>query len=93
MNSKKIDNTKHRGRQLWKLFGLFGMLTWVDQWYRPGKDLSLDLLAQQFSSIFLGEFVAADPAGTGASPSGESDPARHWSQESSASSILSGPGF
>ncbi|MFH1762676.1 MAG: TetR/AcrR family transcriptional regulator [Gemmatimonadota bacterium] len=39
-------------------FGLFGMLNWVDQWYRPGQDLPLNLLADQFAGIFLGGCVS-----------------------------------
>lgn len=39
-------------------FGLFGMLSWVDQWYRPGQDLPLDLLAEQFAGILLGGFAS-----------------------------------
>ena len=74
-------------------FGLFGMLTWVDQWYRPGRDLPLDLLAEQFSVIFLGGFVPTTPNGsTAAAANGERTP-REWSLQDSTSSILSGPGF
>ncbi len=74
-------------------FGLFGMLTWVDQWYRPGRDLPLDLLADQFSVIFLGGFVPTTPNGaTAAAANGERTP-REWSRQDSTSSILSGPGF
>jgi len=74
-------------------FGLFGMLTWVDQWYRPGRDLPLDLLANQFAGIFLGG-VRPKP-GTTMAPEGKNpeEPSQEWSDRKSASSILSGPGF
>jgi AcrR family transcriptional regulator len=62
-------------------FGLFGMLTWVDQWYRPGRDLPLDLLAEEFAGIFLGGVLSGTPA------------TPEWSKKNSASSMLSGPGF
>ena len=74
-------------------FGLFGMLTWVPQWYRPGKDLPLELLADEFSSIFLGGIQSkADPSlGEGTAAGNETT--LEWSKQNSASSILSGPGF
>lgn len=74
------------------VFGLFGMLSWVDRWYRPGRDLPLDLLANEFASIVL--------QGVPARGKGRRDPDRsketsdgEWSEKSSTSSILSGPGF
>ena len=74
-------------------FGLFGMLTWVDQWYRPVRDFPLDLLAEQFAGIFLGGFMS-DPRTNAASSTSEGEGStREWSKKNSASSILSGPGF
>lgn len=74
-------------------FGLLGMLTWVDQWYRPDRDLPLNLLAEQFASIFLGGFPSRDleEAGRKADEGEPSPPS--WSESNAASSILSGPGF
>jgi hypothetical protein len=74
-------------------FGLFGMLTWVHQWYRPGKDLPLEFLANEFSSIFLeGIQPQVDPSiRAGTVPDGETT--LEWSKQVSSSSILSGPGF
>jgi AcrR family transcriptional regulator len=74
-------------------FGLFGMLTWVDQWHRPEKDLPLDALADRFSEILLGGFVAgAHPSSTQEERT-ETEAAKAWSKKNTKSSILSGPGF
>jgi AcrR family transcriptional regulator len=81
-------------------FGLFGMLAWVDQWYRPGRDLPLELLAERFSGIFLGGFLS-EPQTEAATRRTETatrrteaeETTRERSKQSSASSILSGPGF
>jgi AcrR family transcriptional regulator len=74
-------------------FGLFGMLTWVDQWYRPQKDLSVDLLADEFTSIFLGHFLTGSAGGAGGVDPGQDGSSGDWSRKNSTSSILSGPGF
>lgn len=63
-------------------FGLLGMLSWVDQWYRPGEDLPLDLLADEFSSLVLG---GSPVRGSGAE--------KEWMKKGARKSILSGPGF
>lgn len=48
-------------------FALFGMLNWVHTWYRSGRDLQVDQLAEQFSNLFLNGFL--DPRQqTGADP-------------------------
>jgi hypothetical protein len=77
-------------------FGLFGMLTWVDQWYRPERDLPMEVLADQFSEIFLQGFFS----GGGQAPSAdeteekeEEAAAEAWAKLSSSFAILSGPGF
>jgi AcrR family transcriptional regulator len=36
---------------------LFGMMTWMYQWYVPGRDLPMDELANQFANIFLEGFL------------------------------------
>ncbi len=74
-------------------FGLFGMLTWVDQWYRPGRDLPLDLVADQFSSILLGEFMSDGRDGRRRSGEEATASGREWGRKGARSSILSGPGF
>lgn len=74
-------------------FGLFGMLTWVDQWYQPERDLPLDLLAEQFSSIFLRGFLSPPPKRAGEIRAMAVRSTREWSKQNAASSILSGPGF
>ena len=74
-------------------FGLFGRLTWVDQWYRPDQDLPLDLLADEFAAMGMGDFISSGGRKAPGSGSGDSDTAREWSRKESATSILSGPGF
>ena len=74
-------------------FGLFGMLTWVDQWHRPGRDLALDLLAEEFSGIFLGTFLSEEDSLTNGKRSKAEESKREWSKKDSTSSILAGPGF
>jgi AcrR family transcriptional regulator len=74
-------------------FGLFGMLTWVDQWYRPGRDLPLDILAEQFAGIFLGGFLSDPQINPESRPSKAEEPTGEWSKRNSTPSILSGPGF
>lgn len=74
-------------------FGLFGMLTWVDQWYRPKRDLSVDLLADEFTSIFLGHFLTGSPVGAGGVDPDQDGSSGDWTKKNSTSSILSGPGF
>jgi AcrR family transcriptional regulator len=74
-------------------FGLFGMLTWVDQWYRPERDLPLDLLAGQFAGIYL-DGIRSDPRTASAPGLAEAeDTVRGWVEKNSTSSLLSGPGF
>ncbi len=74
-------------------FGLFGMLSWVDQWYRPDRDLPLELLAEQFSGIFLGGRVPGKEQASGKGESEEEDSASKWSKKAGPPSLLSGPGF
>jgi AcrR family transcriptional regulator len=74
-------------------FGLFGMLTWVDQWYRPDRDLSLDLLADEFAAMIMGNFIPSGGRKNVGNGGDDSDTARDWSRKGSTTSILSGPGF
>jgi AcrR family transcriptional regulator len=75
-----------------RAFGLFGMLSWVDQWYRPGKDLPLELLADEFGSIFLDGPADAGRARERAEAKKEKKDG-DWSKSGAGPSILSGPGF
>ena len=74
-------------------FGLFGMLTWVDQWHRPGQDLPLNLLAEQFTGIFLGGFLQDSQMNAPRGTDKNEQPTGVWLEQDSTSSILSGPGF
>jgi AcrR family transcriptional regulator len=74
-------------------FGLIGMLSWVDQWYRPGKDLPLDLLAEEFSSLLLGNPTSTAEGAIGSPPKDSGKEGREWTQKGVTTSILSGPGF
>jgi len=74
-------------------FGLFGMLTWVDKWHRPERDLPMDLLADRFTEIYLKGFLASESwAGKGEGTE-KSGPANEWTRKNRTSSMLSGPGF
>lgn len=42
-------------------FALFGMLNWVHTWYRSGRDLQVDHLADHFSNLFLNGFLSRGP--------------------------------
>ena len=74
-------------------FGLFGMLTWVDQWHKPDRDLPLDLLADQFSALFLGGFVPRSGDATRRPESNGNETSKEWTEKNSTPSMLSGPGF
>jgi TetR/AcrR family transcriptional regulator, cholesterol catabolism regulator len=76
-------------------FALFGMLGWVDQWYRPDRDLPLDLLADSFSEILLGGFVRGTPPAPRALPGrkGPAGSAAAPSGNGARTALLSGPGF
>ena len=41
-------------------FALFGMLNWVHTWYRSGRDLPVDQLAEHFSDLFLRGFLSTE---------------------------------
>jgi TetR/AcrR family transcriptional regulator, cholesterol catabolism regulator len=38
-------------------FSLFGMMNWIYNWYRPGRDVPVEQLAEQMSRIFLGGYL------------------------------------
>lgn len=39
-------------------FALFGMMNWTHTWYRSGRDIPVDRLAEQVYRLFMGGFVA-----------------------------------
>jgi AcrR family transcriptional regulator len=45
------------------VLGLFGMMNWVYTWYRPRVDPSAEVLARQFSDIFLSGIRAGGKSG------------------------------
>lgn len=48
-------------------FAILGMVNWLYQWYRPGGAISQELLAEQFTELFLNGFLGgANPRTTGA---------------------------
>jgi len=45
------------------VLGLFGMMNWLYTWYRPRVDPNAEVLARQFSDIFLGGIRAGGKSG------------------------------
>jgi AcrR family transcriptional regulator len=45
------------------VMGLFGMMNWLYTWYRPRTDPDAEVLAHQFSDIFLGGIRAGGKSG------------------------------
>jgi len=43
-------------------FALFGMMNWIYNWYRPGRDVPVDRLIDEISDLFLGGYSGL-PAG------------------------------
>lgn len=41
------------------VFSLFGMINWIYTWYRPSRDVPVDRLADEMTSLFLGGFLNA----------------------------------
>ncbi len=41
-------------------FALFGMMNWIYNWYRPGRDVPVEELAEDMSRLFLGGFTTDD---------------------------------
>ena len=53
------------------VFALFGMMNWIYTWYRPGRDVPVEALAEQMTRLFMHGFLeGADPAGAGTPPRG-----------------------
>lgn len=46
------------------VMGLFGMMNWLYTWYKPRVDPDADLLAREFSDIFLGGIRSSRGGGT-----------------------------
>jgi TetR/AcrR family transcriptional regulator, cholesterol catabolism regulator len=58
-------------------FSLFGMMNWLYNWYRPGRDVPVDRLAEEMSRLFLGGFLQNGsmlPEGARLAAPGESRP-------------------
>lgn len=58
-------------------FALFGMMNWLYNWYRPGRDVPVDRLADEMSRLFLGGYLQAGtvlPAGVRETAPGDSRP-------------------
>jgi len=92
---KEISPQKRPAELRAAAFALFGMLTWVDQWYHPDRDLPMDLLADSFSGILLEGFRTGTFTPSRSAHTGEAERllTAAWSRKSAASSILAGPGF
>jgi TetR/AcrR family transcriptional regulator, cholesterol catabolism regulator len=58
-------------------FALFGMMNWLYNWYRPGRDVPVERLAEDVSRLFLGGFLqdaSTLPAAAREAVPGESRP-------------------
>lgn len=42
-------------------FSLFGMMNWLYNWYRPDRDVPVEQLAEQMSTLFLGGYLQEGP--------------------------------
>jgi TetR/AcrR family transcriptional regulator, cholesterol catabolism regulator len=58
-------------------FGLFGMMNWVYNWYRPENDVPVDRLAEDMCKLFLGGYLQSEsplPPGTDGGQAGVNQP-------------------
>lgn len=58
-------------------FALFGMMNWLYNWYRPGRDLPVERLAEEMSNLFLAGYLldgASVPAAARQTAPGEQRP-------------------
>ncbi|CAN5684240.1 MAG: TetR/AcrR family transcriptional regulator [Gemmatimonadota bacterium] len=58
-------------------FALFGMMNWLYNWYRPGRDVPIERLAEDMSRLFLGGYLQEGgtlPAGARDAVPGERAP-------------------
>jgi TetR/AcrR family transcriptional regulator, cholesterol catabolism regulator len=42
-------------------FALFGMMNWIYNWYRPGRDIPVAELAREMSRLYLAGYLEAEP--------------------------------
>ncbi len=63
-------------------FALFGMMNWIYNWYRPGRDVGVAELAEDMSQLFLRGYLAGAelPAGVEEGAPGEARPSI-WRRE------------
>ena len=54
-------------------FSLFGMMNWIYNWYRPGRDVPPERLTEEMTHLFLEGFLSAPPPG-GAPARDDGDP-------------------
>lgn len=69
-------------------FSLFGMMNWLYNWYRPGKDVPVEQLADHMSRLFLGGYLQDGtevPAGALEAAPGENAPS-FWRSQADGSS-------
>ncbi len=65
-------------------FALFGMMNWLYNWYRPGRDVPVERLAEDMSRLFLGGYLQEGgvlPAGARDAVPGEREPSIWRSNE------------
>lgn len=55
-------------------FGLFGMMNWIYTWYRPGRDVGVDKLADDVIHLFLRGHLAAGVEDGGEQARGSVEP-------------------
>lgn len=51
-------------------FALFGMMNWLYNWHRPGRDAPPEKLAEEMARIFLHGYLSATPAEAAPAPAG-----------------------
>src|SRR5690606_10669046 len=63
-------------------FALFGMMNWIYNWYRPGRDVGVAELAEDMSQLFLRGYLAGAelPVGVAEGAPGEARPSI-WRRE------------
>jgi AcrR family transcriptional regulator len=46
------------------VFALFGMMNWIYNWYRPGRDVPVAKLAEDMSQLFLRGYLSGEARGS-----------------------------
>lgn len=59
-------------------FSLFGMMNWIYNWYRPGRDLRVEELAAEMTRIFLHGFQGDGRGGRAEAGSNAEPPPSIW---------------